>query len=173
MRYVAGFALSMALAAWPLRVSAHEGESVAISKHANTGSLISGRGLLPPQLMLRAGYYLDLEAGANTDATSVLTEPSAEEPNRGQQDERSATTQEEALPSSAPGTDVPDIETLSQRAVEHFEIRHAQSRTKRGTGERSRAAKIGIAVGSILATGVVAFGIAAAVAVSTLDFSQP
>jgi hypothetical protein len=67
-------------------------------------------------------------------------------------------------------SEVPDIDTLSQRAIENYEIQSAQSYAQRGkqgsTGERSRGAKAGIAVGVVLGVGLVCFGIGAAVAVS-------
>jgi hypothetical protein len=119
--------------------------------------------------MLRASYYLYLDADADTGATSDQTEPNAGEPKSAQADGEVASPEpnpEESVSSPAPGTEAPDIDTLSQRAIVHYETQSAQSGRQGGTGGRSRGAKTGIAVGVILGVGLVVFGIAAAVAVS-------
>jgi hypothetical protein len=121
--------------------------------------------LLPPQLMLRASYYLYLDADADNGATSDQTEPK-----NAQAAEEGAIPLEEAISLPAPGTEVPDIETLSHRSIEHYESQSAKSGRQGGTGKRSRGAKAGIAVGVIVGVGLVGFGIGAAVAVSNMEF---
>jgi hypothetical protein len=75
---------------------------------------------------------------------------------------------EEPMSSSAPKAKVPDIATLSQRAIEHYEIQSAQSQRRRrraGTGR-----KVGIAVGVILGATLVGLAIGGAVAMSNWEF---
>ena len=166
MRYLVGFGLALALVAFPMSVNAQGAEGA--SKQASAASFVHGGGLLPPQLMLRVSYYLYLDADADTGATSDQTEPNAEEPKSAQADGEVATSEsnlEEPVSSPAPGTEVPDIDILSQRATEHYEIRRAHYESQRapsgrqgGTGGRSRAAKAGIAVG--VTVGVVLVGLA-------------
>jgi hypothetical protein len=72
---------------------------------------------------------------------------------------------------------VPDIDTLSQRSIEHYETESEKRGRQRGTGEssrggtgeRSRGAKAGIAIGVILGVGLVSVGIAAAVVAATFE----
>jgi len=152
------------LVALPLSASAQDREE-AVPKVALA---IHTQHRLPPQLMLRTSYYLYLDADADTGATSDQTEPNAEEPKSAQADGEVATSEsnlEEPVSSPAPGTEVPDIDILSQRATEHYEIRRAHYESQRapsgrqgGTGGRSRAAKAGIAVG--VTVGVVLVGLA-------------
>ena len=163
MRYLIGFVCVLAgLAALPLSASAQAGEEgvpkVALAIHTQHR--------LPPQLMLRASYYLYLDADADNGATSDQTEPKAEEPKSAQADGEVATSEsnlEEPVSSPAPASEVPDIDTLSQRSIEHYETESEQRGKQRGTKGRSRGAKAGIAVGVILGVGLVAVGIGAAV----------
>ena len=180
MRYLVGFGLALALVAFPMSVNAQGAEGA--SKQASAASFVHGGGLLPPQLMLRVSYYLYLDADADTGATSDQTEPNAEEPKSAQADGEVATSEsnlEEPVSSPAPGTEVPDIDTLSQRASEHFEIQRKHYESQRapsgrqgGTGGRSRGAKAGIAVGVILGVGLVGVGIGAAVAMSNWEMEM-
>ncbi len=156
------------LVALPQRVTAQAGEEavpkVAVAIHTHHR--------LPPQLMLRVSYYLYLDAYADNGATSDQTEPNAEEPTNAQADGEVAPSEsnlEEPVSSPAPGTEVPDIDTLSQRAIEHYEIQSAQSGRQGGTGGRSRGAKAGIAVGVILGVGLVGIAIGGAVAMSNWE----
>ena len=176
MRYLVSFVCVLAgLAALSLSASAQAGEE-AVPKVALA---IHTQHRLPPQLMLRASYYLYLDADADNGATSDQTEPNAEEPKSAQADGEVATSEsnlEEPVSSPAPGTEVPDIDILSQRASEHYEIRRAHYESQRapsgrqgGTGGRSRGAKAGIAVGVILGVGLVGVGIGAAVAMSNWE----
>ena len=168
MRYLIGFVLVLALVASSLSVSAQAGEE-AVPKVALA---IHTQHRLPPQLMLRASYYLYLDADADNGAMSDQTEPNAEEPKSAQADGEVATSEsnlEEPVSSPAPATEVPDIDTLSQRSIEHYEIQSAQSGRPGGTGSRSRGAKAGIAVGVILGVGLVAVGIGAAVVAATFE----
>jgi hypothetical protein len=136
----------MAFAAWvalPLGAGA-QGKLDAVPKLALA---THPRQHLPPQLILRSSFYLDLELEESAPSTAPETEAAAE---------------------------VPDIDILSQRAIEHYEIQSAERQTPRypasgrpgRSGERSRGAKAGIAVRVIVGVGLVVFGIAAAVAVS-------
>ena len=146
MRYLVSFVCVLAgLAALPLSASAQAGEE-AVPKVALA---IHTQHRLPPQLMLRASYYLYLDA----DAEVATSESNLEEP----------------VSSPAPATEVPDIDTLSQRSIEHYEIQSAQSGTQGGTGSRSRGAKAGIGVGVILGVGLVGIGIGAAVVMSNWE----
>ena len=169
MRYLNGFVVVLAIMASPLSVSAQAGEE-AVPKVA-LGIHMQHR--LPPQLMLRASYFLYLDTDAINGIASDQNESNAEEPKSAQADGEVASLEsnlEEPASSPAPGTAVPDIDTLSQRAIENYEIqsgqRHAQSGRQGGTGGRSRGAQAGIAVGVILGVGLVVFGTVAAVAVS-------
>ncbi len=161
----------MLLVALPQRVAAQAGEE-AVPKVALA---IYTQHRLPPQLMLRASYYLYLDADADNGATSDQTEPNAEEPKSAQADGEVATSEsnlDEPVSSPAPGTEAPDIDTLSQSAIEHYEIQSAQSAQsgrQGGTGRRSRGAKAGIAVGVILLGAGLGFGIAAAVVMSNWE----
>ena len=169
MRYLVSFVCVLAgLAALPLSASAQAGEE-AVPKVALA---IHTQHRLPPQLMLRVSYYLYLDADADNGATSDQTEPNAEEPKSAQADGEVATSEsnlEEPVSSPAPATEVPDIDTLSQRSIEHYEVQSAQSGRQGGTGSRSRGAKAGIAVGVILGVGLVGIGIGAAVAMSNWE----
>ncbi|MBW2381964.1 MAG: hypothetical protein JRG70_21010, partial [Deltaproteobacteria bacterium] len=68
---------------------------------------------------------------------------------------------DEPVSSPPPGTEVPDIDTLSQRAIEHYEIRYEiQSEELEDTGEkmelRVKRAKIGFGVSAgVAGAGVV------------------
>jgi hypothetical protein len=172
MRYLVGVLCGlMLLVALPQRVAAQAGEE-AVPKVALA---IYTQHRLPPQLMLRASYYLYLDADADNGATSDQTEPNAEEPKSAQADGEVATSEsnlDEPVSSPAPGTEAPDIDTLSQSAIEHYEIQSAQSAQsgrQGGTGRRSRGAKAGIAVGVILLGAGLGFGIAAAVVMSNWE----
>ena len=169
MRYLVSFVCVLAgLAALPLSASAQAGEE-AVPKVALA---IHTQHRLPPQLMLRVSYYLYLDADADNGATSDQTEPNAEEPKSAQADGEVATSEsnlEEPVSSPAPATEVPDIDTLSQRSIEHYEVQSAETGRQGGTGSRSRGAKAGIAVGAILAVGLVGIGIGAAVAMSNWE----
>ena len=169
MRYLVSFVCVLAgLAALPLSASAQAGEE-AVPKVALA---IHTQHRLPPQLMLRASYYLYLDADADNGATSDQTEPNAEEPKSAQADGEVATSEsnlEEPVSSPAPATEVPDIDTLSQRSIEHYEVQSADTGRQGGTGSRSRGAKAGIAVGVILGVGLVGIGIGAAVAMSNWE----
>lgn len=172
MRLVLAMVLGV-LVALPLRANAQDGEEAA----PKLVSVIHAEHRLPPHLILRASYYLYLDLGAQNGSTSRPSEPNAGNPKSAQGEGEvpsPGSNREEAASSSAPSTEVPDIDTLSQRAIENYEIqsaqrhtpRYAQGRGRGGTGERSRGAKAGIAVGVIVGVGLVVFGVAAAVAVS-------
>jgi len=156
------------LVALPQRVAAQTGEEAATS----AALAVHAKYHLPPQLMLRASYYLYLDAAADTEATSDQTEPNADKPQTAQADGGVATSEsnlEEPVSAPAPGSEVPDIDTLSERSIEHYETESEKRGRQRGTGERSRGAKAGIAIGVILGVGLVSVGIAAAVVAATFE----
>ena len=76
MRYLVGFVCLLVLVASPLSASAQAGEEAATS----AALAVHAKYYLPPQLMLRASYYLYLDADAGTDATSDQTEPMRRSP---------------------------------------------------------------------------------------------
>ncbi len=168
MRYLVILLCALTLlVALPERVAARAGEEAATS----AAPAVHARYRLPPQFMLRASYYLYLDAAADAEAASDQTEPNAEKPKSAQADAGVATSEsnlEGPVSSPAPASEVPDIDTLSQRSIEHYETESEKSGKQRGTEGRSRGAKAGIAVGVILGVGVVAVGIGAAVAVASI-----
>jgi len=146
----------VAMVALPTTANAHVGEADP------TSAPLVVHSFLPPQLMLRASYYLYLE---DKGLTSDQTEAKAQEPKSAQADEEVATSEsnlEEPVSSPAPGTEVPDIDTLSQRAIEHYEIQSEE--TKKLERRRRRGLTIGVPI-------VVAafFGAVVVVAVGTSD----
>ena len=64
------------LVALPERVAAQTDEEAATS----AAPAVHAKYHLPPQFMLRASYYLYLDADAGTDATSDQTEPMRRSP---------------------------------------------------------------------------------------------
>ena len=169
MRYLLGFmCVVAALLASPLSATGQAGEE-AVPKVALA---VQTQHRLPPQLMLRASYYLYLDADADNGATSDQTEPNAEEPKSAQADGEVATSEsnlEEPVPSTAPGTEVPDIDTLSQRAIEHHEIHYKtpSEGKKKPNRRRRRAIALGVTI-PILVVGIAVL-IGAAVAVSNME----
>ena len=125
------------------------------------------QGNLPAQLVLRPSYFLYLDADAGNGSTSDGTEW-----NDNAEAESVEPNLDESVSSSAPSDEVPDIETLSQRAIEHYEIQSAQSqkqRAKRKRGwvaERTPGKKAGIALGVIVGVGGVVLATGAAVVLS-------
>ena len=169
MRYLVGVLCGlMLLVALPQRVAAQAGEE-AVPKVALA---IYTQHRLPPQLMLRASYYLYLDADADNGATSDQTEPNVEEPKSAQADGEVATSEsnlEEPVSSPAPGTELPDIDTLSHRAVEHYEIHYKIPSEEKKKHERRR--RRGLAIGVSIAVAVVV-GVAVAAAVVVPHFSD-
>lgn len=163
MRYLISLLCALTLlVALPERVAAQTDEEAATS----AAPAVHAKYHLPPQFMLRASYYLYLDAAADTEAASDQTQPNAEKPKSAQAVGGVATSEsnlEEPVSSPAPASEVPDIDTLSQRSIEHYETESEQRGKQRGTKGRSRGAKAGIAVGVILGVGLVAVGISAAV----------
>jgi hypothetical protein len=164
MRYLVTLLCALTLlVALPQRVAAQTGEEAATS----AALAVHAKHHLPPQFMLRASYYLylDVAAAADTDATSDQTEPNVEEAMSAQAAEEGATPLEEPVSSPAPGTEVPDIYTLSQKAIEHYEIQSAQltEEKKKHERRRRRGLRIGvpIAVAAVVAVVVVGAGGAA------------
>jgi predicted nucleic acid-binding Zn ribbon protein len=156
----------MLLVALPQRVAAQAGEE-AVPKVALA---IYTQHRLPPQLMLRASYYLYLDADADNGATSDQTEPNAEEPKSAQADGEVATSEsnlEEPVSSPAPGTEVPDIDTLSQTAIERHEIQSAQRTEEKKTHERRR--RRALAIGVSIALAVVFVAVAGAATAASMD----
>jgi hypothetical protein len=96
-----------------------------------------------------------LGASAQEGEEGATLEPSAEEP-----------------PSTpAPESQAPDIETLSQRAIEHYEIHYEIPREEKMRHERRRRRGLAIGVPIAVAT-VVAVVVVVAVGTS-LDFGAP
>jgi hypothetical protein len=137
------------LLALPLRTKAQVDQEGTIPEPTNGALFVHGRGFLPPQLMLRASYYLYLDADADNGATSDQTEPKAEEPKSAQADGEVATSD------PAPGTEVPDIDTLSQRAIEHYEIQSEEKEKYERRRRRARRIGVPIAVAAVVAVVVV------------------
>jgi hypothetical protein len=182
MRYLVTLLCVLALlVALPQRVAAQTSAKATTS----AASAVHVRHHLPRQLMLRASYYLYLDAALGTEATSDQTEPNADKPESAQADGGVATSEsnrEEPVLLPAPGSEVPDIDTLSARSIEHYEsLEHHELFTAdsgqrgggRGAGKRSPGAKAGIAVGVILGVGLVGVAIGAAVVIPNFmsDFS--
>jgi hypothetical protein len=178
MRNVGRFVFVVAFVALPLIASAQAGEE-ALPKVALA---IHTQHRLPPQLMLRASYYLYLDADEkgrsrverwHPEAFVDPSEPNAEEPKSAQADGEVATSGsnlEESVSSPAPGTAVPDIDTLSQRAIEHHEIHYKTPNegSKKPNRRRRRAIALGVTI-PILVVGTAVL-IGGAVAVSNREF---
>ena len=163
MRYLVGFGLALALVAFPMSVNAQGAEGA--SKQASAASFVHGGGLLPPQLMLRVSYY-HLDADADTGATSDQTEPKAEEPKSAQADGEVATSEsnlEEPVSSPAPAPEEPDVDILSQRAIEHYEI---QSEEKK---KRERRRRRGLAIGVPIAVAVIVVAVLGVAVAASID----
>ena len=173
MRYIVSLAcLLAALMASPQSAGAQVDQGGTSSRPR--GAAFFAQNLGPPQFMLRASYYLYLDADADNGDMSDQAAPKAEESKSAQADGEVAASEpnlEEPVSFSEPGTEVPDIDTLSQRAIEHYDIQYAtRSGRGGGTGGRSRGAKAGIAVGVIVGVGLVGVAIGAAVAMSNWKF---
>ena len=171
MRYFVSLLFALALlVTLPQRVPAQTGEEATMS----AASAVHAKHKLPPRLMLRPSYYLYLDAAAafETRATSDQTEPNAEKLKSAQADGGVATSEsnlDETESSPGPGTEVPDIETLSQRAIEHYEIHYKTPSEGRHKPNRNRRAiALGVTI-PILVAGV-GLAIGAAVAMSNWKF---
>jgi len=167
MRYLFGFlCVSALVGTLPQSASAQAGEEAA----PKVALAIRTQHRLPPQLMLRAGYYLYLDADADNGTTSDQTEPNAEEPKSAQANGEVATSEsnpEEPVSSPAPGTEAPDIETLSQRAIEDFEIRYETQSEEKKKHERRR--RRGLAIGVPIAVAVVVVMVMGAAVAASID----
>ena len=150
------------LVALPQGLAAQTGEEAA----ANATPAVSVKYHLPPQLMLRASYYLYLDAAADIEAASAQTGSNAEQPGEPTDPTRSRLEQEhpEAFDDASKRTSMPvyvDPVTGAPLAVpEDPQVPSAPPAEKR---KRSPGAKAGIAVGVILGVGLVGVGIGAAV----------
>jgi hypothetical protein len=136
MRFVVAMVLA-GLLAWPQPVAAETGEEAptkaALPIHATYR--------LPPQLMLQAGYYLYFDTGAEDTTSDQASESNLKEP----------------VSSPAPETEMPDINTLSQRAIEHYDI-HYKTRSeeqKKQERRRRRGLTIGIPIAVVTVVCVV------------------
>ena len=161
MRYLVTLLCVLALlVALPQRVAAQTSAKATTS----AASAVHVRHHLPPQLMLRASYYLylDAAAAADTEAASDQTEPNAEQPGEPTEPTRSRLERwhPEAFDDPSKPTSMPVyVDPLTGTPV-------AAPPTEKKK-ERSPGAKAGIAVGVILGVGLVGIGIgAAAVAAS-------
>ena len=168
MRYLLSLVCVVAMVASPMSASAQGGEA------GPTSAPLVVHSFLPPQLMLRASYYLYLDADVDKGVTSDQTEAKAEEPKSAQADGEVATSEsnlEESVSSPAPGTEVPDIDTLSQRAIEHYEIHYATQSEERKKQERRRRRRVAIGV-PIAVAAVVAFAVVLGVGLSWANSSD-
>lgn len=145
--------------ALPQRVAAQASEEAT----TNAALAVHAKYHPPPQLMLRASYYLylDAAAAADTEAASDQTGPKAEQPGEPTEPTRSRLERwhPEAFEDPSKPTSMPvyvDPVTGTPLAAPPTEKQ-----------ERSPGAKAGMAVGIILGVGLVGIGIgAAAVAAS-------
>ena len=153
------------LVALPLGASAQAGEE-AVPKVALA---IHTQHRLPPQLMLRASYYLYLDADADNGATSDQSEPNAEEPKSAQAGEEDSSRLERwhpeafvdpSKPSSEPAPEEPDVDMLSQRAIEHYESLSEEE--KKHERRRRRGLAIGVPIAVAVVVAVVVVGAAGA-----------
>jgi hypothetical protein len=152
------------LVALPQRVEAQTSEEAATS----AALAVHAKYHLPPQLMLRASYYLylDAAAAADTEAASDQTGPNAEQPGEPTEPTRSRLERwhPEAFEDPSKPTTMPvyvDPVTGTPLAVTGSTAPPTEKQ------ERSPGAKAGVAVGIILGVGLVVVGIgAAAVAAS-------
>lgn len=195
MRYVFGFLMALAVLAfaawvWVLAaVALPQGASAEASEEgaASAGPVVHAKHHLPPQLMLRASYFLYLDADTDADATSDQAEPSAEEP-------RSAEAAEQGT-SPAPNAKEPAQSTQPPPSrLERWHPEAFEDQTKPASEpalkleldsgdlevtptapeqtqkkKLSPGAKAGIAVGVIVGVGLIGFGIGAAVAMSNFE----
>ena len=98
MRYLVGFVCVLgALMSSPLSAGAEGGEQGTNAKATSPALAIHTQHRLPPQLMLRASYYLYLDADADNGTTSDQTEPNAEEPKSGQAGEEGTAAELKAV----------------------------------------------------------------------------
>jgi hypothetical protein len=149
MRYLVGsLGVLVGLAALPPSASAQGGEEalpkVALAIHTQHRR--------PPQLMLRGSYYLYLDADEKGRPRVERWHPEA------------------FVDPSEPNAEVPDIDTLGQRAIEHQEI-HSKTPNegqKNPNRRRRRAIALGITI-PILVVGTAVL-IGGAVAASNRDF---
>jgi hypothetical protein len=171
MRYlVALLCALMLLVALPQRVAAQIGEEAATS----AALAVRAKYHLLPQLMLRASYYLylDAAAAADTEATSDQTGPNAEQPGEPTEPTRSRLERwhPEAFDDPSKPTSMPvyvDPVAGTPLAVpEDPQVPTAPPTEKR---KRSPGAKAGIAVGVMLGAGLVGVAIGAAVFAATFE----
>jgi hypothetical protein len=74
---------------------------------------------------------------------------------------------EEPVSTSAPEAEVPDIDTLSQRAIEHFEIQYEIQSEEKQKHERRR--RRGLAIGVSIAVAVVVVAVLGGATASSID----
>ena len=171
MRYLIGFMFVLAgLAALPLSARAQAGEEavpeVALAIHAQHH--------LPPQLMLRASYYLYLDADADNGAMSDQSEPNAEEPKSAQAGEEDSSRLERwhpeafvdpSKPASEPALKLEVDSTaleVTPTAPPTLEELERQEKKRRGRA-------IGIGIGVTLGVALVGLAIGSAVAMSNWE----
>ena len=169
MRDFVGLVLVLALVASPLWVSAQAGEEIA----PKAALSVHTQHRLPPQLMLRSSYFLYVDTDEISGAASGQTESDVAEPTGAHEDGEVASSEsnlEESVSSPAPGTAVPDIDTLSQRAIEDHEIRYEIPSGQEKHPKRRRRLKIalGITVPIVVVGSAILIG--AAVALSQSEF---
>ncbi len=149
MRYLVGFVCVLAaLAALPLSASGQAGKE-ALPKVALA---IHTQHRLPPQLMLRASYYLYLDADEKGRSGVERWHPEA------------------FVDPSEPDAEVPDIDTLGQRAIEHHEIHYKtpNEEKKKPDRRRRRAIALGVTIPLLVVGTAVLIG--GAIAASNTEF---
>ena len=152
------------LVALPQRVAAQASEETATS----AARAVHAKYHLPPQLMLRASYYLylDAAAAADTEAASGQTGPNAEQTGEPTEPTRSRLERwhPEAFEDPSKPTSMPVYVDPVTGAPLAGPGSTAPPTEKQ---ERSPGAKAGVAVGIILGVGLVVVGIGAAAVAAT------
>ncbi|NNK06488.1 MAG: hypothetical protein HKP50_04200 [Myxococcales bacterium] len=149
MRYLFGFVgVLAALAALPLSASGQAGKE-ALPKLALA---IHAQHRLPAQFMLRASYYLYLDADEKGPSRVERWHPEA------------------FVDPLEPDAEAPDIDTLGQRAIEHHEIHYKtpNEEKKKPDRRRRRAIALGVTIPLLVVGTAVLIG--GAIAASNAEF---
>lgn len=164
-------ALAFAVAVLPLSVGAQT------RKEAPTSAAVAvhGKSALPPQLMLRASYYLYLDADADTDATSDPTNAKAEEPAPSSEPARDkgSSRLERWHPEAFKDPSKPEPSVELELDSSGLEVTPSAPMTvedsERQEAKQGKGRQAGVAVGVILGITLVAVAVGAGVAISKWD----